>query len=80
MANTPNDIAFWNPGQKLGVLVLVGLLVGLKSIDSLVQEGGILSSSWKWTLTVSLGALVMASVAYAYRRGVNDERDRAGVE
>ena len=71
------DATFWNYGKKLGVIVFIGLLFGLKIIDSLVHEGGVLSSSWKWSLICGLGGMVYSSVEYAYRRGVIDQAGKA---
>ena len=74
MPDTSDATSFWNPGTKLGLLVMVGLMVGLKIVDTLVQEGGVLAPSWRWTLIAGLCGGVYASVVNAYRLGMNSKR------
>ncbi len=80
MPNKSDATSLWNPGTKLALFafvgLMVGLMVGLKIIDTLVQEGGQLSLSWRWALIAGLGGGVYATVAKAYQLGISDERNR----
>lgn len=51
-------------------------MVGLKIVDTLVQEGGVLASSWRWPLIAGLCGGVYASVVNAHRLGIKSERPR----
>ena len=74
MPDTSDATSFWNPGTKRGLLVYVGLMIGLKIVDTLVQDGGVLAPSWRWPLIAGLCGGVYASIVNAYRLGMNSER------
>ena len=71
MPDTSDATPFWNPGTKRGLLVMVGLMIGLKIVDTLVQDGGVLAPSWRWPLIAGLCGGVYASIVNAYRLGTN---------
>ena len=77
MPNTTRKTGFMNPGTKLALLVMVALMVGLKLVDTLVQEGGVLSPSWRWSLYAGLCGGVYAAVVNAYRLGLGNQGNDA---
>lgn len=72
MPNKSDAPAFWNPGTKWALIVFVALMVGLKIIDTLVLDNGILSPTWRWPLIAGLCGGVYASVISAYQLGVKN--------
>ncbi|MEZ6065866.1 MAG: hypothetical protein R3B90_09205 [Planctomycetaceae bacterium] len=71
MHQTGRKTTWADPGMKLGLLVMVGLMVGLKVVDTLVQPDAALSPDWRWTLYAGLAAGVFGGVVTAYRMGLN---------
>ena len=61
--------------MKRGIIVMVCLMVGLKTIDALIQENGILAPSWKWSLIAGLCGGVYVAVVNAYQAGLNSKQD-----
>jgi len=58
-----------NPGTKFALLIMFGLMIGLKLIESFVHEGGVLPLSWKSPLHAGLSGGVYACINHAYRLG-----------
>ena len=47
MSGQRNALTHWNPAIKRGIITMIFLMVGLKIVDALVQENGILAPTWK---------------------------------
>lgn len=50
---------------------MVATMVGLKIVDTLVQDGGVLAPSWRWPLIAGICGGVYASIVGAYQAGRN---------
>jgi len=74
MSDQRSALTHWNPGMKRGIITMMFLMVGLKIVDTLVQDNGILAPSWKWTLIAGLCGGVYASVVNAYQAGLDSDR------
>jgi hypothetical protein len=57
--------------MKRGIIVMVCLMAGLKIVDTLVQENGVLVPSWRWALIAALSGGVYAAVVSAYQAGLD---------
>ena len=75
MSDNSNGSAFWNSDTKRGVLVMIAMMVGLKIVDTLVQDGGVLAPSWRWPLIAGISGGVYASIVGAYRAGRNSNKN-----
>lgn len=56
---------------------MVCLMVGLKIVDTLVQENGVLVPSWRLPLIAGLCGGVYAAVVSAYQAGVDSKQRSA---
>ncbi|HMO13512.1 MAG TPA: hypothetical protein PKD64_19975 [Pirellulaceae bacterium] len=57
--------------MKRGIIVMGCLMAGLKIVDTLVQENGVLAPSWRWTLIAALCGGMYAAVVSAYQAGLD---------